>query len=296
VKSRNSMTAHRWIRATAPLLGLCLLALPQVPTTSATAADHRAAPAVLTSLKAHHVGNVDRVVFGFTGGVPATVQPEWVNVLVHDGSGLPVRVAGAKVLSIVMTGAEAHDSGGSTVSDRTAFALPNVITAVGGGDFEGVVTFGLGVQRKTSFHVSIQAHRVVVQVGAAFPTTPRKVWFVDQNADVASVLRPVPAASPAAGALQSLFAGPTPSERGNGLRLVRSRAWGFDHLGIAGGVARLRLTRGCNSGGATTTVANEIVPTLKQFPSVDWVKIFGPGGQTENPTGPSDSIPFCLEP
>ena len=42
--------------------------------------------------------------------------------------------------------------------------------------------------------------------------------------------------------------------------------------------------------------ASEIVPTLKQFTSVDWVKIYGPGGQTENPNGPSDSIPFCLEP
>jgi hypothetical protein len=77
---------------------------------------------------------------------------------------------------------------------------------------------------------------------------------------------------------------------------VRSAAWGFDHLSISGGIARLRLTRGCSSGGSTTTVANEIVPTLKQFPSVDWVKISGPGGHTEQPTGPSDSIPGCLEP
>jgi hypothetical protein len=77
---------------------------------------------------------------------------------------------------------------------------------------------------------------------------------------------------------------------------VRSRAWGFRNLGITDGIARLRLTRGCNSGGATTTIASEIVPTLKQFPSVDWVKIYSPGGRTEQPSGPSDSIPICLEP
>jgi hypothetical protein len=246
-------------------------------------------------VKARHVGNVDRVVFGFTGGVPTTVQAAWVDTLVHDGSGLPVRVAGVKVLSLFMNGAVAHDASGSTAR-RVAFALPNVITAVPAGDFEGTVTFGLGVQKKTTFHVGVQAHRVVVEVSTPFPSSTRKVWLVDQNANVASVLRPVPSASPAAGALQSLFAGPTPSERANGLHLVRSRAWGFDHLTIAGGIARLRLTHGCNSGGATTTVASEIVPTLKQFPSVNWVKIYSPGGHTEQPTGPSDSIPTCLEP
>jgi len=296
VKRLRNMTGSRWARAALPLLGLCLLPLSPASPAAARPGDHRAALPVLTSVKARHVGNVDRVVFAFTGGVPATVHPEWVDTLVHDGSGLPVRVAGAKVLSVVMTGAQAHDQGGSTVPGRTAFALPNVITAVGAGDFEGVVTFGLGVQKKTTFHASIQSHRVVVDVGAAFATSTRKVFLVNQDANVVPVLRPVPSASPASGALQSLFAGPTAAERANGLRLVRSRAWGFDHLSITGGIARLRLTRGCNSGGSTVTVASEIVPTLKQFPSVDWVKILSPGGHTEQPTGPSDSIPACLEP
>jgi hypothetical protein len=253
---------------------------------------------VLSSVKARHVGNVDRVVFRFSGGLPQTVHLAWVDTLVHDGSGLPVRVAGAKVLSVVMNGALAHDAGGSTVPRRTAFALPNVITAVGAGDFEGSVSVGLGVQKRTSYTVRKLpgSNRVVVDVSAAFPTTTRKVWLTDRDANVVSVQRQVPSAAPAGGALHALFAGPTRSERADGLRLVRSRAWGFDDLSIADGIARLRLTRGCNSGGATTTVASEIVPTLKQFSSVSWVKIYGPGGHTENPNGPSDSIPFCLEP
>jgi hypothetical protein len=290
------MTAHRWARAALPLLGLSLLALAPLPPATATAGVQRAAPPVLTSVQARHVGNVDRVVFRFSGGVPATVYAEWVDTLVHDGSGLPVRVAGARVLSVVMNGAVAHDQDGATVRSRTAFALPNVITAVSAGDFEGSVSFGLGVQKQTSFQVRTQTHRVVVEVGAAFPTGMRKVWFVDKDGSAAAVSRPVPSAAPAAAVLHSLFAGPQPSERANGLRLVRSRAWGFDHLSIAGGIARLRLTRGCSSGGSTITVANEIVPTLKQFPSVDWVKIYGPGGHTEQPSGNSDSIPTCLEP
>jgi hypothetical protein len=290
------MNPHRWARVALPLLGLSLLALSPLPPATATAGVQPAAPPVLTSVKARHVGTVDRVVFRFTGGAPTTVYAEWVDTLVYDGSGLPVRVAGARVLSVVMNGALAHDQDGSTVRGRTAFALPNVITAVSAGDFEGVVSFGLGAQKQTSFHVRTQAHRVVVEVGAAFPTGTRKVWFSDEDGNAAPVSRPVPSTAPAAAVLHALFAGPRPSERADRLRLVRSRAWGFDHLSIAGGVARLRLTRGCSSGGSTTTVASEIVPTLKQFASVDWVKIYGPGGHTEQPTGRSDSIPTCLEP
>jgi hypothetical protein len=38
------------------------------------------------------------------------------------------------------------------------------------------------------------------------------------------------------------------------------------------------------------------MPTLKQFPSVRWVKIYDQNGRTERPFGHSDSIPFSLEP
>jgi hypothetical protein len=292
------MTTRQWARAALPLLGSCLLALAPVPPATATAPGvHRAAALpVLTSVKARHVGDTDRVVFSFSGGAPATVFPQWRDTLVHDGSGRPVRVAGTKVLAISMNGAVAHDASGSTVAGRTAFALPNVITAVGAGDFEGSVLFGLGVQKQTSFRVRIQAHRVVVDVTSGFPTSVRKVAFVGRDADVVWVQRPVPAGSPAAAVLHSLFAGPTRAERAAGYRLVRSRTTGFSQVSITGGVARVRLTGRCASGGSTTTVASEIVPTLKQFPSVSWVKILDRNGHTESPSGSSDSIPECLEP
>jgi len=38
------------------------------------------------------------------------------------------------------------------------------------------------------------------------------------------------------------------------------------------------------------------MPSLRQFATVDWVKIYDPDGHTETPTGHSDSIPTCLEP
>jgi hypothetical protein len=50
------------------------------------------------------------------------------------------------------------------------------------------------------------------------------------------------------------------------------------------------------SNGATVTVANLIMPTLKQFPSVDHVKLYDPSGHTQQPGGRTDSIPASLEP
>jgi hypothetical protein len=77
---------------------------------------------------------------------------------------------------------------------------------------------------------------------------------------------------------------------------VTSRATGFTDLRIAAGIARVRLTGECYSGGSTFTVASEILPTLKQFDDVDHVKVYGPKGHTEKPPGDVDSIPPCLEP
>lgn len=289
-------------RSVVTALAAALLALPWTPPPSAAAA-----PTVptLVSVRAQHVGNVDRVTFTFRDGLPQSVSLEWVGTLHRDGSGKAARVAGSKVLAVYLNGALAHDEDGATVRNRTAFALPNVITAVGAGDFEGTVTFGLGVQRRTSYTARSLTNpdRVVVDVAAGFPTTTRRVWFVDRDRVAAGttpyavpVERTVPAGAPAAGVLHSLFAGPTRSEAAAGLRLVRSGAWGFTDLAIGGGTARVRLTRGCRSGGSTVTVADEVFPTLRQFPTVDHVKIYSPGSQTEQPSGPSDSIPTCLEP
>ena len=286
-------------------LAILGLGLPLLSTPPVAATPDRVASPTLTSVTAQHVGNVDRVTFGFSNGLPAHVYPQWVDTLVHDGSGLPVRVAGAKILVVGFTSATAHDQDGATIATRTAYALPNVITSVSAGDFEGYVTIGLGVQKRTSYTVTKLQNpdRVVVDVRAGFPTTNRRVWLVDTAAVETGNgpyfvprQRPIRSDAPAAAALHALFAGPTPQERAAGLRLVTSHAWGFDDLQVAAGIARVRLIRGCNSNGSTITVAGEIAPTLRQFPTVDWVKIYGPGGHTEQPTGPVDSIPSCLEP
>lgn len=138
---------------------------------------------------------------------------------------------------------------------------------------------------------------------AATPTASVDVYFVHEDRYAAgiepyteAVTRTVPAGTPARGALEALFAGPTAAEQAGGLGVVLSEATGFSDLGIANKIATVRLTGGCNSGGATFTIANLIVPTLTQFPTVDWVKILSPTGETADPVGPSHSIPACLEP
>ena len=52
----------------------------------------------------------------------------------------------------------------------------------------------------------------------------------------------------------------------------------------------------CNSEGATYTVASLLMVNLKQFDTIEYVKIYDENGETEVPDGQSDSIPFCLEP
>jgi hypothetical protein len=106
---------------------------------------------------------------------------------------------------------------------------------------------------------------------------------------------PVPASLPEA-VLTQLFLGPTQAEKAQGLDIVLSGTTGFSKLTITDGLARVYLTGTCNSKGATYTIGNLIDANLKQFPEVQWVKIYDQNGETETPDGQSGSIPFCLEP
>jgi hypothetical protein len=279
------------IAPAAVVLPVGAAAPPQVPT--------------LVSIRAAHHPGFDRIVFEFGGGLPATHQVRYVDHLVGDGSGLPVPVAGRALLRVRFSPAQAHDAQGSTAPARRAFALPNIMTTVRSGDFEAVTTYGIGVAKQTPFHVFTLENpsRVVIDVNAAFRTVPRMVFFFDRDNFVDNVapffsprMRPVRPQHPATGVLDRLFAGPLPGEKSAGLRLLRSHATGFADLSISDEVARVRLTGGCNSDGSTVTIAGEIMPTLRQFATVDWVKILDPSGSTENPSGNGDSIPACLEP
>ncbi|MFC7360215.1 AMIN-like domain-containing (lipo)protein [Nocardioides astragali] len=269
-------------------------------------ADPAPAPPALPQLvdvRAVHRAGVDRVIFQFDQGAPSGFDVRYVDRLRGDGSGLPIRIAGRAILQVGLHLTRTDSA--SPAPARRAFATPNAMTAVRSGLFEGWTTYGIGLAKRTRFDVIRQPgrSRVVVAVRAGFATVDRKVFFLDEDRFVANQepffvarVRPVPLGSPATGVMDRLFAGPLERERSHGLRLVRSRASGFADLAISGGIARVRLRGGCSSGGSTVTIAGEIMPSLRQFDTVDWVKILDPSGMTADPSGPTDSIPDCLNP
>ena len=118
----------------------------------------------------------------------------------------------------------------------------------------------------------------------------RKVYFLDEPRFVANtppfftpVLRPVLPGTPATGVMDRIFAGPVAREEARGLRLLLSQATSFTRLGVRAGVARVQLVGGCSSGGSTVTIAGEVLPSLRQLSTVDFVKIYDPAGRTEHP-------------
>lgn len=270
-------------------------------------ASHTAGMSRLTDVRAAAHTGYDRIVFEFSGKLPSATHVQWATKVVRDGSGETVPAFGGAFLQVGLTGVTGLTSAHTSTfgaANRT-YALPNLAQVVHAGEFEGVVSFGVALMARTSYRVSTltSPSRVVIDVGNAYARTTVPVSFVDRNRVVSgatpytrAVSRTVPSGAPAGGAMNRLFAGPTAAEYATGLRFVASGAGGWRDLAISAGVARVRLTGGCSSGGSTVIVADEIMPTLRAFATVDRVKILSPAGSTSSPTGSSGSIPGCLEP
>jgi hypothetical protein len=291
------------------LAGVAATLAAGTTTAAAGAAAATTAPVVPTLTQvsaAHHYGH-DQLVFQFRGGVPATYSARYVSQVIRDASGLPVNVVGSALLQLRFTPAAGHNAKGIVTygAVQRTYALPQIIQVVNAGDFESVLSFGAGLAQRAPFHLYAQPMlgRVVLDVKAPYRTVPVRDYFLNthrfatgQAPYTAAVYRPVTGPATAFGAMQRLFAGPTQAELARGLKFVSSGATGFKILSIRDGVARVQLLGKVSSGGSTFTIASEIMPTLKQFGSVRWVKIYDRFGHTERPFGHSDSIPFSLEP
>ena len=95
----------------------------------------------------------DRVVFEFSGPVPY-LRIEYVTQLIADGSGAPIGITGKAILSVQFTPARAHtDQGKATAPNNINLKLPLVKQIVSAGDFEGVVTYGIGLARKADTRI-----------------------------------------------------------------------------------------------------------------------------------------------
>jgi Double-GTPase 2/Sporulation and spore germination len=271
-------------------------------TSPATAALASTPTPVLTAIDATHHRTYDRLVFQFAQGLPARHSARFVSQLPLSSSGSPVSIVGRALLLVSFSEASGGQSGKVAYGPaRRSYDLPGVIQVVTVRDDQQVIKLGVGLARREPFRMLVRAHasQVIIDVQTPYRTVTARDYFVDPGGTfgtpiLAAAGRPTITRGTASRVLQRLFAGPTQAERARGLRLITSGATGFTLLTIRHGVARVHLTGSCHGGGSVTTVATEIMPTLRQFPTVRWVKIYSPAGHTQFPDGSVDSIPACL--
>jgi peptidoglycan hydrolase-like protein with peptidoglycan-binding domain len=130
---------------------------------------------LLIRVRAGRNKDFDRLVFDFEGSVPG-MRAEYVDQLVEDGSGHPITLRGRAVVQIVIRPAAAHrDDGTPTITgpppDVTGFAAFRQVADAG--DFEAVLTWGIGVAARTGLRgfTLTGPSRVAVDVVHAEPGT-----------------------------------------------------------------------------------------------------------------------------
>jgi Double-GTPase 2 len=275
--------------------GLVMLAGP-IAATGAFAAAPAAAVPVLTGISAVHAPGYDQVTFDFAGRLPGRRRVTYLSDRAY-----PDVVGGARLLVTFARASGVSAAGATTFGPaQQAFALPGVLQVVTLADGNGEIRLAVALARRLPFRVRALSHpnRVVIDVRTPFRTVPAGVYFANSRrafgtAATTVVTRPLPRPATPLQALRRLFAGPTESELARGLAFVSSGATGF-RMDLVSGGANVYLTGGCRNGGSTVTIASEIQPTLRQFPSVGWVKIYDPAGRTQQPAGATNSIPACL--
>ena len=97
--------------------------------------------------------NFDRFVIRARFGTPR-YDVRYRRRIIEDGSGNPVPLLGTKRIRVLVHNARGHTTGGMGLLPKARTPLcPNLRQIKLAGDFEGVVTFGLGLRRKTGFRV-----------------------------------------------------------------------------------------------------------------------------------------------
>jgi hypothetical protein len=114
----------------------------------------------------------NRMSFAFTGAFPG-YHFEWASKLVSDASGQVIPLRGTDVLKIVFTKAQAHTAGGmrSTIVSEPGrpIGYPFMTDFARAGDFEGVLTYGIGVTRpvpSSNPQAMVRAYEVEVVTAA----------------------------------------------------------------------------------------------------------------------------------
>lgn len=112
--------------------------------------------AQLAAVRAAGHPGYDRLVFQFAGPLPAVHSVSWAPRVVADASGKPLSLGGKAFLRVLFTPASAHtDAGRPTYAGPlpTQFDLPVLRSVKLAGDFEDVLSFGVGLWDKAPLHV-----------------------------------------------------------------------------------------------------------------------------------------------
>ena len=153
-KDRSGRRVGTAVVALAAFLALTAVAfgLPPFTTAPKTAAGSGGQAELFGAAAGCH-STFDRFVIRARFATPG-YDVRYVSQIVADGSGKPVSLLGTRRIRIIVRNARGHTNAGTNL-------LPSVITprcsnlrqVKKAGDFEGVVTYGLGLRRKTGFRV-----------------------------------------------------------------------------------------------------------------------------------------------
>jgi hypothetical protein len=123
------------------------------PTKRVSVANRQIIP--LPYLAEIHVGNhstenpgYGRISFYFRGGMPS-YNLNYAREVLSEGRGEPIALEGNAFLRIQFSDARQHNDAGKTtltVKPDARIGYPNLVSYGFGGDFEGYVTYGLGIQ------------------------------------------------------------------------------------------------------------------------------------------------------
>lgn len=123
-------------------------------------------PLVLSYRVSGH-SRFDHLAFIFRGGLPGH-EIAYAPRIYADASGLPVPLEGAAFLYIVLRVAHATDAHcRGTAAERTATPrLREILQVKPAGDFEGYVSFGVGLRRRSRYRVFEAQHpdRLIIDV------------------------------------------------------------------------------------------------------------------------------------
>lgn len=131
-----------------------------------------------------------------------------------------------------------------------------------------------------------------------------QVYFTDNDRLLAgqlpyevSVIRFAPSSKNVISAvLDEFFKGPGDVERNQGFTVVNNGFTGYSKVEFLNGGVYVYLTGKCQSNGTFYTIARPLMSNLKQFPEIQFVKIYDQFGQTRQPAARVDSLPACLDP